>query len=75
MSEAGAPVLVDARGLRCPWPALRLARAMRGAVAARLISDDPRAGDEVRALADQHGWTLTLEQDGDLTLAFVSRTP
>lgn len=55
------PVEVDARGLRCPWPALRLARAMRdmpagGSVA--IVADDPAAPREIAALAAEHGWEL-----------------
>jgi tRNA 2-thiouridine synthesizing protein A len=61
-----APVTVDARGMRCPWPALRLARAMRGASAALLISDDPRAEGEAAVLAAAHGWALDITRDGDL---------
>lgn len=44
MSEDGttaAPVVVDARGLRCPIPVIRAARAAR----------DLRAGDRVEVLA------------------------
>ena len=55
-SEAG--VVVDARGMRCPWPALRLARAMREARDVLLLADDPQAGREAAALAAEHGWTL-----------------
>ena len=51
---------IDARGLKCPWPALRLARAMRGAVEAGIVADDPIAPAEITALADQHGWTVEL---------------
>ena len=47
---------VDARGMRCPWPALRLARAMREAADVLLIADDPQAGREVAALAGENGW-------------------
>jgi tRNA 2-thiouridine synthesizing protein A len=72
MSE-GTAVVVDARGMRCPWPALRLARAMRGVRAARLISDDPRAEDEARALARQHGWTLAVEAAGPPAQMLVTR--
>ena len=54
MSEA----LIDARGLRCPWPALRLARGMRAAPAVRLLADDPAAPREIAALAAEHGWTI-----------------
>jgi tRNA 2-thiouridine synthesizing protein A len=44
--------VVDARGMRCPWPALRLARALRqeeGEVA--LLADDPAAERECAAVA------------------------
>lgn len=62
-----APVaMVDARGMRCPWPALRLARAMRGDDAVLLLSDDPRAESEAAALAAVHGWTLTVTLDGSI---------
>ena len=59
-------MLVDARGLRCPWPALRLARAMRdvgveGTV--RILADDPAAPREIAALAAQHGWRV--DADGE----------
>ncbi|MCA0209440.1 MAG: sulfurtransferase TusA family protein [Proteobacteria bacterium] len=59
--EALGTLVVDARGMRCPWPALRLARAMREAADVLLIADDPQAGREVAALADEHGW---LVEDG-----------
>ncbi len=49
-------VLVDARGLRCPWPVLRLARALRdGASVVDLLSDDPAAAGEVAAFAAARG--------------------
>lgn len=51
-------ILVDARGMRCPWPALRLARAMREADAVTLLADDSAAAREVAALAGEHGWTV-----------------
>lgn len=58
MAADAASVVVDARGMRCPWPALRLARAMREARNVLLLADDPQAGREAAALAAQHGWTL-----------------
>ena len=52
--------LVDARGLRCPWPALRLARAVReGAASVRIVADDPAAPREITALAAERGWRCT----------------
>jgi tRNA 2-thiouridine synthesizing protein A len=51
---------VDARGLRCPIPALRLARAVRegGAGRYRLLADDPAADADIPALCAERGWTL-----------------
>ncbi len=58
MTNEASALVVDARGMRCPWPALRLARAMRNARDVLLIADDPQAGREVAALADEHGWRV-----------------
>lgn len=62
MTSEASTLVVDARGMRCPWPALRLARAMREAADVLLIADDPQAGREVAALAGEHGWSV--EPDG-----------
>jgi len=51
--------LVDARGLRCPWPAIRLARAARelgGPGRIRILADDPIAPGEIQALCAEQGW-------------------
>jgi tRNA 2-thiouridine synthesizing protein A len=64
-SEGEATLVVDARGMRCPWPALRLARAMRDTADVLLIADDPQAGREVAALADEHGWLVEAESAED----------
>ncbi|MDR7058707.1 MULTISPECIES: sulfurtransferase TusA family protein [unclassified Sphingopyxis] len=58
-------LVVDARGMRCPWPALRLARAMRDASDVLLIADDPQAGREVAALAGEHGWSVETDASAD----------
>ncbi|MBW8294415.1 sulfurtransferase TusA family protein [Sphingopyxis sp.] len=65
MTNEGATLVVDARGMRCPWPALRLARAMRDAADVLLIADDPQAGREVAALADEHDWRVEPETATD----------
>ena len=52
---------IDARGMRCPWPALRLARAARDAgpgAVIELIADDPVAAAEIATLAGERGWRL-----------------
>jgi tRNA 2-thiouridine synthesizing protein A len=59
---ADQTVLVDARGQRCPWPVLRLARALRdGAPAVELLSDDPAAGGEIAAFAAERGLPLVVD--------------
>ncbi|QGP78926.1 sulfurtransferase TusA family protein [Sphingobium sp. CAP-1] len=56
---ADDPVRVNARGMKCPWPALRAARAMRAADAILITADDPIAPRELEALARQQGWDFT----------------
>ncbi len=54
--------LVDARGLLCPWPVIRLARAARelggqpGLL--RVLADDPIAPREIEQLCTERGWTF-----------------
>jgi tRNA 2-thiouridine synthesizing protein A len=52
---------VDARGLKCPWPALRLARAMRETARVRISADDPQAPAEFRALCEEQGWSIAAQ--------------
>lgn len=52
------PVRVNAIGMKCPWPALRAARALREADAVLIDADDPIAGKELAALALERGWTF-----------------
>ena len=47
---------IDARGLKCPWPALRLARAMRDEDSVTIVADDPIAPSEIAALSAERGW-------------------
>ena len=58
MSGGQAPFEVDARGMRCPWPALRAARALRDHAHIMVRADDPIAGKELAALAQERGWTF-----------------
>lgn len=55
---------LDTRGMRCPWPALRLARVMRQSAPGDeivMIVDDPKAESEVEALSRERGWALARE--------------
>ncbi|HWK36552.1 sulfurtransferase TusA family protein [Sphingomonas sp.] len=51
---------IDARGMRCPWPAIRLARTLRDhpAAAVAILADDPAAPGELAAVARLAGRTL-----------------
>ncbi|MBY0582007.1 MAG: sulfurtransferase TusA family protein [Sphingomonas sp.] len=52
-------VEIDARGMRCPWPAIRVARALReGAAVIEIIADDPAAPREIAAVADAANATV-----------------
>ena len=56
---------IDARGMKCPWPVIRLARAMReGATSVLLYADDPIAPAEIATIADSRGWAVSAI-DGD----------
>ncbi|MBO9580531.1 MAG: sulfurtransferase TusA family protein [Sphingobium sp.] len=70
----GEPRLVDARGLKCPWPVLRAARAMRECDDILLLADDPVALIDVPALAKANGWALVLLDEGDHHSFQLSKT-
>jgi tRNA 2-thiouridine synthesizing protein A len=61
---------VDARGLLCPLPILRLARALRRApvgTVALLLATDPAAVEDVDAFCRQGGHELlSTEREGPL---------
>ncbi len=59
LMDAVAATIIDARGLRCPLPVLRLAAAARGAVPGSrfdLIADDAAAATDVPAYVRERGW-------------------
>jgi tRNA 2-thiouridine synthesizing protein A len=54
-------VVVDARGLYCPIPVLRLAKAFRGApdgIVARLLATDPASVEDVNVFCRERGHGL-----------------
>lgn len=60
MVETGA-VRIDARGMRCPLPVLRLAKALREHPAEtcfELVADDPAAARDVPAFAAENGLSV-----------------
>jgi tRNA 2-thiouridine synthesizing protein A len=69
------PVLVDARGLRCPLPLVRARQALVGLAAGEaliVLATDPEAPIDLAALAADVGRAFAAERDGRewrLTLA------
>jgi tRNA 2-thiouridine synthesizing protein A len=71
-------MVVDARGLRCPLPSLRLQRAFRDAppgARARLLADDPMARIDVPHLAASKGWSILEMREEDGFLSFLVEAP
>jgi tRNA 2-thiouridine synthesizing protein A len=57
-------VRINARGIRCPWPAVRLARALRdGPTRVEVIADDPQAPTELAAVAASANATIEIVLD------------
>lgn len=77
MTEAPAPLVVDARGHRCPVPTLRLRRALARAAegqAVRLLADDPLAGIDVPHFCTTEGFRLlSSSRDGPILVFEVTR--
>ena len=69
---AADPVVVNARGMKCPWPALRAARTMRNAEAIVIEADDPIASRELETLALAQGWTFTILDEHRFALAHTA---
>lgn len=57
--ESRPVIRVDARGLRCPLPVLRLRKLAEGRTGLiELLSDDPAAEADVPAFVREKGWRL-----------------
>lgn len=77
MNEPLPPIVVDARGHRCPVPTLRLRRALERAAdgqVVRLLADDPLARIDVPHFAQTEGFRLVSRaQDGEMLVFEVQR--
>ena len=72
-AEDPAPDL-DARGLTCPLPVIRLARLARDLPAGttlHVLADDPAAESDIPAWTRMRGHTVTLERRGGHTAYVV----
>lgn len=59
-----ADIIVDARGLRCPLPVLKLRKAAAPGAVIDMVADDPAAAADVPAFAAEMGWRI--EETGPL---------
>lgn len=65
---------IDARGQRCPWPAIRLARALRETTGlVEMLADDPAAPRELADVAKHAGAAFCIENEQG-TLLFRCRS-
>jgi len=76
----GPDVVVDARGLRCPMPVIRLAReaaARPPGTTIEVLATDPAARHDVPAWARMRGHAMVAarEDDGVLRLTVRLRAP
>ena len=73
MTDDQPPIVVDARGHRCPVPTLRLRRALERTAAGqvvRLLADDPLARIDVPHFAQSEGFQLLSSASEDGVLIF-----
>ncbi len=70
------PLLIDARGHRCPVPTLKLRKALEGldtGAMVRLIADDPMAKVDVPHFANQGGHQVMEQVEADGAVSFLIR--
>ncbi|WP_395943651.1 sulfurtransferase TusA family protein [Brevundimonas sp.] len=68
------PVVIDARGRRCPTPSLKLMKAMENAASGarfRLLATDPMARIDVPFLMQQKSGRIVEVDEADGVLSFV----
>ncbi|WP_417229604.1 sulfurtransferase TusA family protein [Brevundimonas sp.] len=76
--SARGPILVDARGHRCPVPSLKLRRAMEGlgpAVQLTLLATDGMARIDVPWLMTEIGGRMIGIEEADGVLSLTVETP
>ncbi len=70
------PLLIDARGHRCPVPTLKLRKALEGMASGDLvclIADDPMAKVDVPHFANQGGHEVLEQLEADGAVSFLIR--
>jgi len=75
---AGRPVLLDARGLRCPLPVLKARKAFKAMAAGavlRVLSTDPGAIKDFEAFCKTTGYRLLSQaQEGEVLTFEIEKT-
>ncbi|MGI3184586.1 sulfurtransferase TusA family protein [Nioella aestuarii] len=69
---------IDALGLLCPLPVLRLRKVLLGATSGqiiRILADDPVARIDIPHFCAEHGAELMKSEDMDQGIAFTIRAP
>lgn len=73
-----SPILLDLRGLKCPLPALRLRKALKGAAPGALLQvecTDPMAAIDIPNLARETGDSIEASSsEGDLLVFRIRKT-
>jgi len=76
---ANTEIVIDARGVYCPIPVLRLAKTIRDQPAgtvARLLATDPAAVEDVEVFCRERGHELIeSRQDGRVFSFLVRKSP
>ncbi|HMM74695.1 MAG TPA: sulfurtransferase TusA family protein [Gammaproteobacteria bacterium] len=76
--DQSLPPLVDARGLNCPLPLLKLKKLLAtrpGAAAYVLLATDPDSEADIRTLAARAGYALNVAREPDGALRFELMRP
>ena len=72
------PLILDAKGLRCPLPVLKARKAMKDLPAGgrlRVLATDPGAIKDFEAFCKTTGYRLlTASQDGDVLTFEIEKT-
>ena len=77
-SLAIEPDLVDARGLKCPLPVLKMEKrleALKAGATLVVLATDPIAKIDIPLYCRQHGHTCAMTQDGEVMRFEIVKAP
>jgi len=76
LHPAASRIVIDARGLNCPLPVLRLRKRLQsvaGGVEVELLATDPAASRDVPAFCEAQGHTVRAIQDKGVYRFYVCK--